>query len=513
MSRTHRIVTTLAAAFLALLARPPGAADPVRAAVPDIFPPIPEVRAERGVAHLTLHVVLDPVSGYPAFSWHAQLGVAPTIRVRPGETIALTVYDDMRPFQGRADDVNVHFHGLAVSPKPPGDDSLTTLARPGQRLRYRVVIPRDHEPGLYWYHPHAHGETYYDVTNGMAGAIVVEGLQRHIPALAAMRERVIVLRDVPTGPGFVDDDMPTNGMAGMAARAPIARSGTGPPCRAERGLQPTLNRQTDAHIGIAPGERQFFRVVNAAAARYYDLSVDGALLQLVALDGIPLDAYPGTPPVRTVSHVRIPPAGRAEFVVTAPNRPTVLRSACVDTGSLGDANPAVVLAHLVDPGPGAAAPTTAAAPLRVGAALPRNLLSQPLPKPAARRTIRFTEDERGFYINGKAFGMDDPPAVVARSGTVEEWTIENATDEAHVFHIHQVHFVAESIGGVRVSQRSWLDTIDVPPRRRLPTGKTLPGRVRLIVDFRDPIVRGAFVYHCHILDHEDRGMMAKIRVL
>src|SRR5665213_99074 len=282
--------------------------------------------------------------------------VRPPIRVRPGETIDMTVYDDMRPFQGRPNNVNVHFHGLMVSPRAPGDDSLTTLARPGEVLHYRVAIPRDHEPGLYWYHPHAHGETYYDVTNGMAGAIVVEGLQQHLPALASMRERIIMLRDVPTGPSFVDPDMPVAMTMDGSTPAPRARSKGGEPCRAEPGLQPTLNGQADAHIGIRPGEPQFFRVVNGAAARYYDLSVDGVTLQLVALDGVPLDAYPGTPAVRRVTHVLVAPGGRAEFVVTAPRTPTALRSGCVDTGRLGDANPAVMLAHLTNPAADGSAP-------------------------------------------------------------------------------------------------------------------------------------------------------------
>src|SRR5665213_1487742 len=445
-----RIAALALALLVAALVRPPSLAAPQPEPVADVFPAIPEVRASGGVARVVLHVVLDPVTGYPAFSWNAQLGVAPTIRVRPGETIDMTVYDDMRPFQGRPNNVNVHFHGLMVSPRAPGDDSLTTLARPGEVLHYRVAIPRDHEPGLYWYHPHAHGETYYDVTNGMAGAIVVEGLQQHLPALASMRERIIMLRDVPTGPSFVDPDMPV-------------------------------------------------------------------ALQLVALDGVPLDAYPGTPAVRRVTHVLVAPGGRAEFVVTAPRTPTALRSGCVDTGRLGDANPAVMLAHLTNPAADGSAPgplpPSGPSPLRVGAALPRNLLSEPLPPPAARRTIRFTEDDRSLSINGHAFRMSDPPAIVARSGTVEEWTIENATDEAHAFHIHQVHFVAESIDGATVASRTWLDTNDVPPRHHTRSGHTIPGRVRVLIDFRNPLARGTFVYHCHILDHEDQGMMAKIRVL
>ncbi len=512
-----RIAALALALLVAALVRPPSLAAPQPEPVADVFPAIPEVRASGGVARVVLHVVLDPVTGYPAFSWNAQLGVAPTIRVRPGETIDMTVYDDMRPFQGRPNNVNVHFHGLMVSPRAPGDDSLTTLARPGEVLHYRVAIPRDHEPGLYWYHPHAHGETYYDVTNGMAGAIVVEGLQQHLPALASMRERIIMLRDVPTGPSFVDPDMPVAMTMDGSTPAPRARSKGGEPCRAEPGLQPTLNGQADAHIGIRPGEPQFFRVVNGAAARYYDLSVDGVTLQLVALDGVPLDAYPGTPAVRRVTHVLVAPGGRAEFVVTAPRTPTALRSGCVDTGRLGDANPAVMLAHLTNPAADGSAPgplpPSGPSPLRVGTALPRNLLSEPLPPPAARRTIRFTEDDRSLSINGHAFRMSDPPAIVARSGTVEEWTIENATDEAHAFHIHQVHFVAESIDGATVASRTWLDTIDVPPRHHTRSGHTIPGRVRVLIDFRNPLARGTFVYHCHILDHEDQGMMAKIRVL
>ena len=210
----------------------------------------------------------------------------------------------------------------------------------------------------------------------------------------------------------------------------------------------------------------------------------------------------------------IPPAGRAEFIVTGLDRPTVLRSACFNSGSAGDANPAVVLADLVDPRtifgtPEAAAPGSGTADaaeqpsLQVAATLPQTDHGPALPRPVTRRTITFTEDAGGFYIDGKTFDMDAPPSVVGRAGTVEDWTILNHTDEVHDFHIHQVHFAAERIDGRRVAVPHWQDTVVVRPR----------GSVELLMDFRDPIVRGTFLYHCHILDHEDQGMMAKIRVL
>ena len=482
--------------------------------IPDVFPAIAEVGVQHGTATLRLDAVLDPVTGAPSFSYAGTIGVAPTIRVSPGDTIDLTLGNGFPYHQNRINAVNIHFHGLTVSPNPPADETIMTLARVGEVLHYRVKIPPEQQPGLYWYHPHSHGESYREVTGGMSGAIVVEGIQRRIPALASMKERIIILRDVAIGANYVDADMPMQpqpGVSGGVVPRPRATN-NGSPCRAEDGLQPTLNRLPHARIGIEPGERQFFRVLNASAARHFDLSIDGSPLQLVAVDGVALDAYPGTPAVRTVDHVVIPPGGRAEFVVTGLDRPTVLRSACYDSGPAGDANPALVLADLVDPrtifGPPASTEGThaaATAPLRLAAVLPphQGAVVAAFPTPAARRTITFTEDANGFYINRKAFEMAGPPAVVARAGTIEDWTIVNRTDEVHDFHIHQIHFAARRIDGAAVAQPVWQDTIVVRPH----------GRVELLMDFRDPVIRGTFLYHCHILDHEDQGMMAKIRVI
>jgi suppressor of ftsI len=485
--------------------------------IPDVFPAIPEVRATNGVARLRLDAILDPTTGAPSFSYGGTIGVTPTIRVSPGDTIDLTLANGFPLRQNRVNAVNIHFHGLTVSPNPPADDTVMTLARPNQVIHYLVKIPPEQEPGLYWYHPHSHGESYREVTGGMSGAIVVEGLEKHIPALAAMKERVIVLRDVAFKPGYVDADMPviaqSSAPSGVVVRPRAANNGS--PCRPEDGLTPTFNRLARAKVGIEPGEREFFRVVNASAARHFDLSIDGSRLQLVAIDGVALDAYPGGRPIESVGHIVIPPAGRAEFIVTGLSHPTVLRSACFNSGSAGDANPAVVLADLVDPrsifgtpaplaqGAAQAASAAESTALDVAASLPQEDHGPAWPAPAVRRTIRFTEDANGFYIDGKTFEMDAPPSIVAHAGTLEEWTILNKTDEVHDFHIHQIHFAAERIDGKAVADPHWQDTIVVHPR----------GSVRLLMDFRDPIIRGTFLYHCHILDHEDQGMMAKIRVI
>ena len=108
---------------------------------PDVFPSIPDVRANGGVVSLELDVALDPVNGSATFEYGGIVGLAPTIRVRPGQTIAMTVHNAMPALPGQPDDVNVHFHGLTVSPQAPGDDVLTTLAPPGGTLRYRIGFP------------------------------------------------------------------------------------------------------------------------------------------------------------------------------------------------------------------------------------------------------------------------------------------------------------------------------------------------------------------------------------
>jgi FtsP/CotA-like multicopper oxidase with cupredoxin domain len=135
------------------------------------------------------------------------------------------------------------------------------------------------------------------------------------------------------------------------------------------------------------------------------------------------------------------------------------------------------------------------------------------PAPAVQRTIRFTEDDNGFYLDGKQYDPAGPPTVTARSGTVEEWTLENDSDEVHDFHIHQAHFIVESVNGVAQANPHWVDTVNLTPQGTGVQGQVHGSQTKVLIDFRDPAIRGTFLYHCHILDHEDGGMMAKIVVL
>jgi len=243
--------------------------------------------------------------------------------------------------------------------------------------------------------------------------------------------------------------------------------------------------------------------VNATADRYVDLQVDGQPLEIVALDGIPIAYRDPAHPTRTENHFLVPPAGRLEAIVTGPNSGAraTLRSLCVDTGPEGDANPAMVLADIIS-----AMPVTASLPKGTDdASAPDHPDHKVVDLQAAEQTEpdlvgTFTEDKRGFYINGQLYKADLGPMHVAHVGTYEHWRIVNATRELHPMHIHQVHFLAFAENQRPVADPVWLETVNVP----------VGGSVDVVMDFTDPVIRGMSLFHCHLLNHEDKGMMAKI---
>jgi FtsP/CotA-like multicopper oxidase with cupredoxin domain len=451
-----------------------------------------------GIASLTLTAAETP-NGRAGMKYDGAR-ILPTIRVRPGGRIRITYVNDLpaRSTEKCAlgpcmNMTNLHFHGMEVSPQVPQDAVLTMLAGAGQTLHYDLRIPPNHIPGLFWFHPHPHGESAEQTLDGMSGAIVVEGIDRYVPAVRGLRERVLVVRTMVapsgqakiralrTGLGIPAVDCGTSGeeVAGFA----------------------TINGTLRPTIAIAPGERQFWRIVNAQPESFLDLSLDGEPLDVVALDGEPLAYRNPARPTRRVQHLLVPPAGRVEAIVTGPpaGAHATLRTACVNTGSAGDLNQGQVLADI--------APATAAdEPKRtVPVSTERPVYKAVTGVDAAERsparfTVTFTEHDHGFYINGRKFSIDAKPVTTVQIGSYQHWRIVNDTDEMHPFHIHQVHFLAFARGGRTVSDPVWLDTVNV-------SGKTT---VEVVMDFTDPVIRGEAVFHCHILNHEDKGMMAKV---
>jgi FtsP/CotA-like multicopper oxidase with cupredoxin domain len=432
---------------------------------------------------------------------------------------------------------NLHFHGLSIPSVCHQDDVLKTSIEPGDPpFQYRFRIPPDQPPGLYWYHPHIHGFTKVQVLGGASGAMIVEGIERADQALAGLPERTLIIRDQD----LIHPDAPPSKSEPVVPKVLLERDGDaanngtgfGKPAKdlSINFVPVPYPDYPPATIEIRSGRRELWRVLNASAITYLNLAVlfgkKPQPMGLVALDGVPLNEN-GTSPADYVSwqtHLGVPPGARVEFIVTGPPIGTrgLLVTRTVDTGPGGENDPNRALATI---NASADAPelrsTLEASPVPL---LPRHEAWLGDVTPVRTRRLYFSEklldpsnpnSATEFYltVDSQTAAPFDPssgvPNIIAKQGTVEDWIIENRSNELHAFHIHQLHFLLLDYMGRPVDEPFLRDTVNVPYY----DGKALVyPAVRLRMDFRDPNSVGDFVYHCHLLEHEDNGMMGLIRV-
>ena len=256
----------------------------------------------------------------------------PTLRVAPGDSLVVTVTNNtpqgINPMtiappncgatQMTTSSVNIHYHGTNTSPLCGGDEVIKTLINSGQTFRYVLSIPKNEPPGLYWYHPHVHGISDAVVMGGATGVLVVEGMQSIQPAVAGLPEQIVVLRDQSALAG--PNEGPGNCGIGVPFRDVTVNNV--PVNSYQRSQRIVLFMP--ASLTVQPSQAQFWRVGNTAADSILDLQMvyDGVpqTLQIVAIDGVPVNSQDGTAGGRLVpvSHFRLPPASRVEFIVTTP---------------------------------------------------------------------------------------------------------------------------------------------------------------------------------------------------
>jgi FtsP/CotA-like multicopper oxidase with cupredoxin domain len=433
---------------------------------------------------------------------------------------------------------NLHFHGLAIPPVCHQDEVLKTTINPTDApFEYRIRIPADQPPGLYWYHPHIHGFTNTEVLGGASGALIIEGIERANSEVAGLPERLLVIRDQdllnPDAQPVQTDSMPPP-LVIRDAEGDILNTGTGggkPAKDLSINFVPVpFPNYVPAQLKIRPQEKQLWCVLNASAITYLDLQMlvenKPQMLGVVSLDGIPINAN-GTSQNKIIwqSHVLMPPAGRVAIIVKGPavGAAASLITRTIDTGPAGENDPTRPLATIVgEP----SAPEPSVLLTRTPAALPRAIypwLGDV--KPARIRKLYFTENPHDandpssrtdFYltVEGQEPKLFDPqntiPNITVPQGDVEDWIIENRTRELHAFHIHQIHFILAEWNGVPIDEPFLRDTVNVAYWDG--TSPQFPS-VRLRMDFRDPRIIGTFLYHCHLLEHEDGGMMGLIQVV
>src|SRR5713226_1658282 len=429
-----------------------------------------EIRSQNGVLNAVLRAAPGRVQlgdyAFPGLLYNGSY-VPPLLRVQLGDTLRITFRNAL------ADDPsNLHYHGMSVSPQA-NSDNVFVHVHPGGQFEYEVRIPaRGRQgPGLFWYHPHAHGVVDKQILGGMSGGLVVDGSEQLFPVLKGLPERFFLIKHVELGEG--------NEII-------------------------SINGQLRPMVPIRPGEMQYWRIGNIGATLFIKFHVPGVQLYVVATDGHPLSRP------RKVSKFFLGPGERVDVIAVGPAPGEYpMSTIAFKNESWRAPDPVQQLATIVSSGTtvsNARAESDILDQRVQGARWFDEIRSSPIDR---CRTLEYskTPDRHAFMINGRV--MDEARVdQTVRFGDTEEWTIVNTDQQYHSFHIHQTAFLVTEINGVRQNEDSLRDTFSLPPGT-----EAGPVVLKVIIPFTDPVIVGRFVYHCHAVDHEDKGMMGVVEVV
>ncbi len=390
----------------------------------------------------------------------------PVLEVWEGDTLVVHLRNDLDEI------TTVHWHGLHIPAQ--ADGSPFNPIPPGGEAHFRFVMPEG-TAGTYWYHPHPDMTTGHQVALGLYGALIVRDPNDPLPP---MTEKLLILSDNRfLEDGSVDFPEPRS----LQARIDFENG--------REGDVMFVNGQVMPSIRIRPGEVQRWRVVNASAARVYRLAIPGHELIHVGNDAGLFET-----PVPT-DELLVANSERVEFLVRATGEPgtrTTLRDLPYDRyipqtrPKEWEQSQDLLILEYADGPP--------VPPMEI----PETLRPVEALDPADATVERTFVLTQGF-INGRTMDMARVDEV-AELGATEIWTVENLVGMDHPFHLHGFSFQVMSRNGEPEPFPSWKDSVNVPKHET----------VRLIVRFED--YPGLWMYHCHILDHEDAGMMGVLEV-
>jgi FtsP/CotA-like multicopper oxidase with cupredoxin domain len=409
---------------------------------------------------------LVPGAVTEVFAYNGQVP-GPTLEFREGDRVSIHFRNDL------PEPTTIHWHGLQLPFM--ADGSPFHPVAPGEEYDYVfTVLPGT--AGTYWYHPHPHHRTGYQIAKGLYGAIIVRAPDDPLPP--SLTEKLLIISDNR----FLTDgaiDLPRSHTPEGGLDRENGREGD----------VMFVNGQVMPTLTIRAGEIQRWRVINASAARVYRLSLPGHKLLHVGSDGGLFER------AVEVDEILVANAERVELLVRGTGSPgsrTALQVLPYDRyipqtrpRNWNETRDLLTLQYAPDP---AVATVT----------LPEVLRPVPVLDTAHATATRLMVLSQGL-INGQAM---DPRRVdvSATLGATEIWEIENLVGMDHPFHLHGFQFQVLDHNGVPEPFRSWKDVVNVPKH----------GTARFIVRYTNH--PGKWMFHCHILDHEDHGMMGILEV-
>jgi FtsP/CotA-like multicopper oxidase with cupredoxin domain len=457
----------------------------------------------------------------------------PTLKVNRGDTLRITLLNQLDNLGNLAiasvEDPNTvitemplnnHVHGLHISPNGSSDNVIMTMPA-GQGFVYEYKIADTQPDGLYWIHPHNHLYSTQEVYRGLSSMLVIGSPDSSIAELAALPERTMSLQyQLLDNPGT---DV-------QSLRDFVGAGGTNPR------QQLTINGKLNPTLTVNPGQTEVWNIANMTSQVEANFtlknSTTGAFLPIivVAQDGIAYST-PVTIAAGTFLPLPLGTGGRISILVTAStianqNVQLIFNNYANNNGT--QRIPGTYSVNMKSAGtlvPSLPTPTTLTT---TGFNPFVDLSTVPAAGIAENRTVTFSITGPGgnlneFEINGEIF--PNPEIFQPRLNTVEEWTLINNSNIPHPFHYHvngvQVMSVyspysPHNVGLLTVTapQQWYQDVINVPAAETDSQGVLVldangnvknPGKVVIRTESLD--FTGAFVYHCHILPHEDRGMM------
>ena len=401
---------------------------------------------------------------------------APRLEANPGDRVKIHFTNNL------SQPTNIHYHGLHI-PITGNADNVFLQIEPEEQLTYEFTIPQNHPAGTFWYHPHLHGLVAEQLFGGLAGLFIVRGELDEIPEIKAAQEEFLVLQDFA-----LDDDgrlMDSSHMSLMSGR---------------EGDIIAVNGKVNPDLTLPAGKLLRLRILNASPSRFYKLALEEGSFYQIATDGgalsetVEVEELLLTPGQRAEVLVQSKPeSGRYRLLNLPYDRGGMgMMGGMMGRGVMGGSDTPMALATI-----NYEATVESPVPTRLA-----NISTLPEPK-----TVRRFELNHGmspavgmaFLINGQPYKSDRTDTKV-QLDTVEDWELVNTGVMDHPFHVHGNAFQVISRDGQPEPLAAWRDTVLVK------RGET----VRIRMPFND--FAGKTVYHCHVLDHEDLGMMGNLMI-